>query len=232
MFKRLIFIIFLLLTNQLFSQTKFEQKGFASYYADKFQGRYTSSGEKFDQNKFTAAHAFLPFNTWVKVTRLSSKKSIVVKINDRCMRSKSRIIDLSKSAAQELNITSAGIADVIIETVKDSSGSPIIQDTLSRTSTQLQNLNCFYSKDFMVSSPKGYGVQIISIKNTDSLLTAINKYNLKFKETINIRTKYFKTDKYYIVILGEYNNKDDAAILQRKLVYDFSDCMIVNFNEL
>jgi rare lipoprotein A (peptidoglycan hydrolase) len=57
--------------------------GRASYYADKFHGRRTASGERFDMNAFTAAHRSLPFGTRVKVTNLRNQKSVVLRINER-----------------------------------------------------------------------------------------------------------------------------------------------------
>ena len=75
------------------------QTGKASYYADKYEGRLTASGEKYKHNKMTAAHKSLPFGTVVKVTNTSNEKSVEVKINDRGPYVEGRIIDLSKSAA-------------------------------------------------------------------------------------------------------------------------------------
>ena len=63
----------------------------------------------------TACHPTLPFGTMVRVTDLHSKRSVVVRINDRGVLSEGRIIDLSYAAAQELNITKAGLAPVALE---------------------------------------------------------------------------------------------------------------------
>lgn len=84
--------------------------GIASYYAKKFHGRRTASGEIFDMYKLTAAHRTLPFGTRVLVTNLTNGKSVVVKINDRGPFIKGRIIDLSYEAARRIGIT--GIAKV------------------------------------------------------------------------------------------------------------------------
>jgi rare lipoprotein A len=93
-------------------------RGLASYYADKFEGKQTASGEIFSQQKFTAAHKTLPFGTMVKVTRVSNQKQVIVKINDRGPFVKGRIIDLSLVAAKELDLINAGVAEVIIEVIK------------------------------------------------------------------------------------------------------------------
>ena len=74
----------------------------ASYYADKFNGRRTTSGRKFDNNKYTAAHKKFPFGTKVKVTNEANGKSVIVEITDRGPFVKSREIDLSKRAFKDI----------------------------------------------------------------------------------------------------------------------------------
>lgn len=96
----------------------YPQIGLASFYAHKFHGRATASGEIYDMNKFTAAHPQLPFGTLVRVTNLKNKKSVVLKVNDRGPVSKKRIIDVSYKAAQELNFIREGIVKVRLEIVK------------------------------------------------------------------------------------------------------------------
>ncbi|HEX8268665.1 MAG TPA: septal ring lytic transglycosylase RlpA family protein [Flavobacterium sp.] len=74
----------------------------ASYYADKFNGRRTASGRRFDNKKYTAAHRKLPFGTKVKVTNEANGKSVIVEINDRGPFIKGREIDLSKRAFMDI----------------------------------------------------------------------------------------------------------------------------------
>jgi len=89
--------------------------GTASYYDNMFVGRQASNGEVFSQQKMTGASNFLPLNEWVKVTNLSNGKSIIVKITDRTHPRIQRVIDLSRSAAKQLNYIGAGLAKVKIE---------------------------------------------------------------------------------------------------------------------
>ena len=91
--------------------------GMASYYSDEYHGRLTSNGEVFDQNKFTAAHKTLPFDTKVKVVNLTNDKSVLVRINDRGPFKMGRVIDLSKAAARELDMMSSGLAEVKLEVI-------------------------------------------------------------------------------------------------------------------
>ena len=91
------------------------ETGKASYYANKYQGRKTANGERFNQNKRTAAHKTLGFGTRVKVTNLKNGKSVVVRINDRGPFIKGRIIDLSKSAFSAIANSRLGVVDVAVE---------------------------------------------------------------------------------------------------------------------
>ncbi len=95
-----------------------EQTGDASYYADKFIGRTTASGERYDPDALTAAHRSLPFGTRVRVTRLESGQSVVVRINDRGPFVRGRIIDLSHTAARRLDMIREGVVSVAIEVLK------------------------------------------------------------------------------------------------------------------
>lgn len=92
--------------------------GKASYYGDEFNGNKTSSGDIFDNKKYTAAHKTLPFGTFVKVTNLLNGKSVIVKINDRGPHIAGRVIDLSKAAAEELDMIREGVIDVKLEILK------------------------------------------------------------------------------------------------------------------
>jgi rare lipoprotein A len=89
--------------------------GKASYYAEKFHGNPTASGEIFDMNNLTAAHKTLPFGTICRVTNLENNKQVVVKINDRGPFIENRILDLSKGAALKLDSIRSGVIDVKIE---------------------------------------------------------------------------------------------------------------------
>jgi rare lipoprotein A len=99
------------------SYHKFE-RGKASFYSNALKGNKTASGEIYNPNKFTAAHPTLPFGTKVLVTNLYNGNSIVVRINDRGPRVKSRIIDLSYAAAQQLEMIESGITDVTVEVIE------------------------------------------------------------------------------------------------------------------
>ncbi len=93
--------------------------GTASFYAKKFNGRKTSSGEKFSSDSLTAAHKKLKFGTYVLVRNLKNDSTVIVKINDRLPQKSKRSIDLTLRAAKQLNFVKSGLTKVEI-TVLDS----------------------------------------------------------------------------------------------------------------
>ncbi|WP_162054815.1 septal ring lytic transglycosylase RlpA family protein [Pontibacter pamirensis] len=114
-FCSIVFLIFLSLHNGLAIYTA---EGKASYYADRLHGHRTASGERYDKEKFTAAHATLPFNTVVRVTNLKNGKAVVVTVNDRMARSRHNIIDVSRAAALQIDLIREGSTRVRLDEVK------------------------------------------------------------------------------------------------------------------
>lgn len=97
----------------------FKQQGTASYYARKFNGRRTASGERYHGRKLTAAHRTLPFGTLVRVADAKTGRWLIVRINDRGPHHRKRIIDLSYEAARQLGMTKgAGLMKVKIRVVE------------------------------------------------------------------------------------------------------------------
>ncbi|RYE03285.1 MAG: septal ring lytic transglycosylase RlpA family protein [Sphingomonadales bacterium] len=87
--------------------------GTASYYADRFSGKPTASGEAYDPEDFTAAHRSLPFGTRVRVTDMQNGRSVIVRINDRGPWGRGgRLIDVSRAAARELGLIQRGHGSV------------------------------------------------------------------------------------------------------------------------
>lgn len=113
--------------------------GIASFYHDRFHGLETSSGEDFNTHDFTAAHRTLPFGTFVLVTNKQNNRSVVVRINDRGPFKKSRIIDLTKSAAMKLEMIPFGVVPVKI-TVLTVLDDPSLTDSVMKVN---QVLDCF-----------------------------------------------------------------------------------------
>jgi rare lipoprotein A len=91
--------------------------GLASYYGKKFHGRRTASGERYNMNALTAAHRSLKFGSRVKVTNLKTKRSVVVRVNDRGPFVRGRIIDLSWAAAKRIGMIGDGVVRVKVRSV-------------------------------------------------------------------------------------------------------------------
>jgi rare lipoprotein A (peptidoglycan hydrolase)/cell division protein FtsN len=123
--------------TQTSGNAPFRQEGIASWYGVEFEGRPTTSGELFDPNQFTAAHRDLPFGTLLIVTNVINGEQVVVRVNDRGPFAGNRIIDVSKAAAEKLNMLEAGTAQVVIELAPRNTVAPP-PATVSQTSAGTQ----------------------------------------------------------------------------------------------
>jgi rare lipoprotein A len=101
------------------------ERGIASWYGPKFNGRTTASGERYDMNAYTAAHPSLPFGTKIGVRNTRTGREVVVKVNDRGPYSKNRIIDLSYAAAKEVGVVGPGTASVEIYRIPEAGLPPL-----------------------------------------------------------------------------------------------------------
>jgi len=124
----LFFIFFIGLAAISTAQTAaidtFRQEGIASWYGNEFAGKPTASGEIFNPDSFTAAHPTLPFGTVLTVTNTQNMRRVTVRINDRGPFVAARIIDLSRAAAEVLDMINTGTAPVIVETAANTSPGP------------------------------------------------------------------------------------------------------------
>ena len=90
------------------------ERGVASWYGPKFNGKMTASGERYDMNAYTAAHPSLPFGTRIGVRNTRTGREVIVRVNDRGPYSRNRILDLSYAAAREVGVVGPGTASVEI----------------------------------------------------------------------------------------------------------------------
>ncbi len=108
--------------------------GIASWYGTQFHGQPTANGEVYNMNDYTAAHRTLPFNTLVRVENRENGKSVVVRINDRGPYVGNRVIDLSRKAANEIDMIGPGTAEVILHLI-DEGDRPITTHNISSRET-------------------------------------------------------------------------------------------------
>jgi rare lipoprotein A len=174
----------------------FVEKGLASWYGKKFHGRKTSNGETYDMYAMTAAHKTLPMNVHLKVTNLDNGRSTVVRVNDRGPFVRSRIIDLSYSAANELGVVGPGTANVRIEALG-------YQDKGSAGSTpHYTQLDSYDVGPFVIQ------VGAFTVKENAERLSAKLK---GLYGNSSVATGWVNGQKFYRVRVGLYNAMADAS---------------------
>lgn len=162
--------------------------GIASWYGPTFHGKSTANGETYDQNELTAAHKTLPFNTVVKVTNLENGKSVTVRINDRGPYAGDRIIDLSRAAAEQIDMIGPGTAEVRLELV--SSEVPVGRRV----------------------EPEMFTVQLSSYTERNQAEEYANRVDGAF-----VQSAVINGITYYRVFSGRFRDRDDAVRHQRAL---------------
>lgn len=98
-------------------EVPYSQQGVASWYGNKFHGRRTASGERYDMYKMTAAHPTLPIPSYVRITNLDTGTHVVVRINDRGPFHSRRLIDVSYTAALKLGMLKKGNQHVQVDRI-------------------------------------------------------------------------------------------------------------------
>ncbi|WP_462320259.1 septal ring lytic transglycosylase RlpA family protein [Halochromatium sp.] len=127
------------------------ERGLASWYGKKFHGRRTSSGERYDMHRMTAAHKSLPLPTYALVTNLENGRSAVVKVNDRGPFVGNRIIDLSYAAAKRLDMVNAGTAHVEVRSIDPRDHGKDAKELLRLASTDVDKQESTGSISFLDS---------------------------------------------------------------------------------
>lgn len=89
--------------------------GTASFYSNRFVGKKTANGDVFSQKKLTAAHNRVPLGTYIRITSMKNKKSVIVKVTDRMHARNRRIVDLTRAGAQRLGNSGKGLLKVKVE---------------------------------------------------------------------------------------------------------------------
>lgn len=178
----------LLIVQGCASTKRVTETGMASWYGPNFHGKTTANGETYDQNELTAAHKTLPFNSVVRVTNLDNGKQVTVRINDRGPYARGRVIDLSKAAAQEVDMIGPGIARVRIEVLK--TDRPLTGDI----------------------SREIFSVQIASLSDADAARARANEIRGGWVQPARVDGQ-----RVYRVMVGRYGNKEQAEDARRAL---------------
>lgn len=112
-------LLWVLFLYPLASNAQEMERGYATYYSKKFEGRRTASGERLHRDSMTCAHRTHPFGTRLLVTNPRNGRQVVVRVNDRGPYGRGRIIDLSYGAAEYLDIINHGVAKVEVEVIQE-----------------------------------------------------------------------------------------------------------------
>ena len=164
----------------------YKDRGIATWYGRRYHGKPTSSGEAYDMYAMTAAHTLLPIPSYVRVTNLANKKSVVVRVNDRGPFIGNRLIDLSYTAAYKLGLATAGSGMVEVEVIIPGSPEP------GKTSGASPNIAPAAVQPVAPAKPMatGFFVQLAAFsskENADAYLQKIREQKELQGEPLQIR---------------------------------------------
>lgn len=197
---------------------KFKERGIASWYGKKFHGKRTASGEIYDMYGMTAAHPTLPVPSYARVTNLSNKKSVVVRINDRGPFLRERIIDLSYVAAYKLGIVDNGSAEVMVEVeslAADSNVQPIeIADSVVVTPLKPTTVMPVSSEPATMGNVY---LQLGAFRSQQGAESFLGRMSVEFEGGGKRVELYQKDDDMVRVHIGPYATQDEARAIAEKL---------------
>lgn len=203
------------------------QTGKASFYADKFEGNPTASGEKYKHSKLTAAHRSLPFGTRVRVTNLGNEKTVDVVVNDRGPYVDGRVIDLSKSAAEKLDFINAGLAEVRVEVLDAGDGKGGGQIVpVDHVAVEEKE---YYDFEVSKLDPEGFGVQIGTYQELVNLMRLADNLKMSYRKKVNVQVKVVNGVKYYSLMLGEFSSRKKATQFASDVKKKFPDAFVVEY---
>lgn len=205
--------------SPLFGNELYKSNVTASFYAEDFNGKQTSSGETFDMNDFTCAHKSLPFNTILKVTNLSNGNSVSVRVNDRGPFVLDREIDLSKAAAIQLGMFGSGTAPVDIEIIARGPETELSSKTAAKAALMMEQLA---AKEAQKNAPvvvaatsndsKNWDVQLGAFSSKENANTLAQKLlKAGFTEVV-----FQNTDTITRVVIRDVK-KEDLDLLTKQL---------------
>ncbi|MCP4296244.1 MAG: septal ring lytic transglycosylase RlpA family protein [Proteobacteria bacterium] len=169
-------------------------EGQASWYGPGLEGKRTTNGEIYDQDKLTASHNILPMDTWLEVTNRENNKTVIVRINDRGPAREDRIIELSRSAASRLDLLEQGTATV---------------------SLKVMSFPKDYDPQIGPKSGKKFVVQV-GVFSSEPRAQAFQKQLAAMYPSISFLTEQLQPEKYH-VFAGPYNTKNRAKKVSSSL---------------
>lgn len=244
MLKKSIFLTFASFLAFSTLQAQWEQTGSASYYADKLNGRPTSSGELYDKTDLTCAHGSLPVGSIIRVSRVDNGKSVNVRVNDCCVAcakgKDNRVVDLSREAANRIDMVKDGHTNVKVELLVLGDGKPCCGKSVQPAATSPKSYSAntekltpkgakvaeakkvpvaegTYRADVLNPIEKGFGVQVGAYgeqKNAERRIDALKAKGFK-DLLINIDNSHPKAP--YRVIIGPFDARKSAEAYSKSL---------------
>jgi len=232
----------------------FKQEGIASWYGKEFEGRPTASGEIFDASQLTAAHPSLPFGTMLVVTNQHNNKKVTVRVNDRGPFVAARIVDVSRAAAEQLDMIVTGTAPVVIESVdkiavsnpaplKEINPTPVntpVTQNVQSASTVSQPAVSSVSVSNPVNQPsqlklipqlnivsdKRYRLQVGSYKIARNAVEAFDRLKKSGLSPAYERFIDNKNDEYFRVVLADVSGNDIQLTAEKLISAGFKEAVI------
>jgi rare lipoprotein A len=183
--------------------TSFSEKGYASWYGNKFHGHLTSNGERYDMFAMSAAHKNLPIPSYVKVTNLQNNKQVTVRVNDRGPFHEGRVIDLSYAAADKLDIIKSGTAKVKVE---------LIHFSEEQSEHKQDYLNGYFYVQYLVTADVGKAKQL----------------GKELSKQYQVEYVTVKDNKNYRLRLGPLSSEKEAKKLQDSIQSKYPNAFILN----
>ncbi len=250
-------ILFFFIVSYQFGFAQAEY-GMASYYADKYQGSKTANGEKYDRRQMTAAHRTLPFDTKIKVTNLDNQRSVIVRINDRGPFVKGNIVDLSRVAAEKLDIIQVGIQKIKLEVVTEETipaPAPIVIEekpaplvinaptTISKpapkpalgkgvTKPTLGKGSNLFQINVQEISKAAYGVQIASYAQYENILRQIADLKGDWSRNAMVYVSRNNNAPVYKLILGPFTERATANSYLQQVKNQKMEGFVVDLSKL
>jgi rare lipoprotein A len=241
--KQLLFIAltFALSTATLQAQ-QLSEIGMAAHYADKLHGKRTAAGELYDKFALTAAHYNLPVGSRILVTRLDNNQSVEVRVNDCCIFTKGRIVDLSRAAAERIDLIKAGTAQVRVDVISVGDGRKCGAATPPAVVTAAAPPKA-YSAEGEKLTPKGaappvptgtyraeelldpitsgFGVQTGAYSDLSNAEKRVEELRKKGLTNLYINVKNVNNKALYRVVAGHYPTAPSAAAYGKDLEKKF-----------
>lgn len=205
-------------TTQGDESKNYSKEGAASYYHNKFNGRKTASGERYNSSLFTAAHKTLPLNSYAVVTNLHNNRKVIVRINDRGPFSEKRIIDLSHSAAKELGLIARGTGHVRIEALHVDNQGQIsgagakTQEASDRLAINKNSEKKNQNSDSTSDAKTVFKLKLLALSSKNQAESIITKLALD-----DIKTEINQNGRNYEIHFGPIADQADMNQLKTKL---------------